>query len=98
MSSLRVHWDARKSASNKQKHGVSFEEARSVFADGHALLMDDPDHSHNEQRFVLLGASAALRVLVVCHCYREEGDLIRIISARRAAPSERAIYTQRWKP
>ena len=98
MSGLRFQWDARKSASNRRKHGVSFDEARTVFTDEHALLIDDPDHSEDENRFLLLGLSSTLRVLVVCHCYREEGDSIRIISARRADPSERVIYTERWKP
>jgi uncharacterized protein len=98
VSGLRFQWDARKSASNRRKHGVSFDEARSVFADEHAVLIDDPDHSEREPRFVLLGLSSGLRVLVVCHCYRQEGDLIRIISARGADPSERATYTERWKP
>jgi uncharacterized DUF497 family protein len=96
VSSLRFQWDPRKSAANKRKHGVSFDEARTVFTDEHALLIDDPDHSEDEERFILLGLSSALRVLVVCHCYREEGDSIRIISARRAAPSEQATYTERW--
>ena len=97
MSDLRFEWDPRKSASNKRKHGVSFDEARTVFADEHGLLIDDPDHSEDEARFLLLGLSSTLRMLVVCHCYRE-GDSIRVISARRADPSERATYTERWKP
>ena len=98
MSDLRFQWDPRKSASNKRKHGVSFDEARTVFADEHGLLIDDPDHSEDEARFLLLGLSSMLRVLVVFHCYRDEGDSIRVISARRADPSERATYTERWKP
>ena len=59
--------------------------------------MDDPDHSEEEERFVILGLSSALRMLVVCHCYREQEDVIRIISARRAKPSEREQYIRRWK-
>jgi uncharacterized DUF497 family protein len=98
VSALRFQWDARKSASNRRKHGVSFDEARTVFTDEHALLIDDSDHSEDEDRFLLLGVSSTLRMLVVCHCYREEGDSIRIISARRADPSERVTYTERWKP
>ncbi|MGK3974139.1 BrnT family toxin [Sorangium sp. So ce118] len=98
MAGLRFEWDARESAANKRKHGVSFDEARTVFADDRALLLDDPDHSEGEDRFILLGLSATARTLVVCHCYRQDGDVIRIISARRAAPSERATYTTRWKP
>lgn len=68
MSALHFEWDERKSAANLKKHGVSFEEARSAFYDDQARLMDDPDHSEDEDRFILLGLSAALRVLVVCHC------------------------------
>ena len=95
MSDLRFEWDRRKSAANLRKHGISFEEARTVFADERGLLLDDPDHSENEARFVLLGLSWRLRMLVVCHCYRDDGDAIRIISARRANPQERASYTER---
>ena len=75
--------------------GVSFEEAESAFADERALLLDDPDHSGDEERFVLLGLSATLRVLVVCHCYRGSGDVIRIISARKADRGEEATYSGR---
>ena len=84
MPALRFEWDNRKAAANLRKHGVSFEEARSVFFDEQARLIDDPDHSEEEDRFVLLGLSGALRLLLVCHCYRSEGEVIRIISARRA--------------
>jgi uncharacterized protein len=95
MSSLRFEWDPQKAASNRRKHGVSFEEARSVFADENGLLIDDPDHSDEEDRFILLGVSSTARVLVVCHCYRGADDIIRIISARRATSSEREQYTAR---
>lgn len=98
MIELRFEWDARKNASNQRKHGVSFEEARSAFSDEGALLMADPDHSSDEDRFVLLGMSASLRVLVVCHCYRESDSLIRIISARKANQHEHTSYTNRWQP
>lgn len=94
----RFVWDTRKSAANYRKHRVSFEEAQTVFEDERALLLDDPDHSAGEDRFVLLGMSAPLRLLVVCHCYREDGDVIRIISARKAAPVERRAYDKSWKP
>jgi uncharacterized DUF497 family protein len=93
---LRFDWDERKNAQNHRKHGVSFEEAVTVFLDDRALFMDDPDHSTDEDRFVLVGLSAALRVLVVCHCYRPAGDVIRLISARKAAPVERREYHTRW--
>jgi len=92
---LRFEWDRRKNAANKRKHGVSFEEAQSVFYDDRAILIDDPDE--DEERFVLLGLSSALRTLVVCHCYREEDNLIRIISARKAQREERVEYEVRWR-
>lgn len=92
MASLRIEWDPRKAASNLKKHGVTFEEAASVFSDEHARLIRDPDHSDEEDRFVLLGLSWSLRVLVVCHFYRESAEVVRIISARRANRSERDQY------
>jgi len=88
---LRFEWDEAKSATNRRKHGVSFEEAKSVFADDFARLIANPENSEREDRFILLGMSAHLRVLVVCHCYRY-GDTIRIISARKADKSERQQY------
>jgi uncharacterized protein len=96
MSGLRIEWDERKSTSNKRKHGVSFEEAATAFADENALLMDDPDHSAAEDRFILLGLSSELRILLICHCYRENDDVIRIISARKADRRERQQYLERW--
>ncbi len=92
MSTLRFEWDRRKAASNLKKHGVSFEEAKSIFVDERAKLIDDPDHSEDEDRFVLLGLSSALRLLLVCHCYRHEGNVIRIISARKANAKESNSY------
>jgi uncharacterized protein len=92
MSTLRFEWDERKAAANAKKHGVSFEEAKSVFVDERAKLIDDPDHSEDEERFVLLGLSSALRLLLVCHCYRGEGNVIRIISARKATTKESKSY------
>jgi uncharacterized DUF497 family protein len=92
VAELRFEWDPRKSASNRRKHGVSFEEAETAFADERALLLDDPDHSSDEERFVLLGLSATLHILVVCHCYRRSGDVIRIISARKADRGEEETY------
>jgi hypothetical protein len=97
MSDLRFEWDAEKEAGNRRKHGVSFSEAETVFSDEQAILIDDPDHSKAEDRYVLLGLSAPLRTLVVVHCYREVRDVIRIISARKATRTERALYNQRWK-
>ena len=92
MSTLRFEWDDRKAAANESKHGVSFEEARTVFFDERARLIDDPDHSEDEERFILLGLSSTLRLLVVCHCYRSEGNVIRIISARKATARESKSY------
>jgi uncharacterized protein len=92
MSTLRFEWDPVKAGANQKKHGVSFEEAQSVFSDERARLIDDPDHSDDEERFILLGLSGSLRVLVVVHCYRAEGNTIRIISARKATREEQRHY------
>jgi uncharacterized DUF497 family protein len=86
---LRFEWDPRKNAGNRRKHGVGFEEAETVFLDDHALVLVDPDHSTEEERFILLGLSATRRMLVVCHCYRASGNVIRLISARKATTAER---------
>ena len=94
MSDLRFEWDPRKSRANRREHRVGFEEAQDVFLDDDALLIGDPDHSDEEHRFVLMGMSRA-RVLVVCHCYRDDGDVIRIISARKADREERRLYAGR---
>ena len=92
MSTLSFEWDKRKSEANAKKHGVTFEEAKSVFVDERAKLIDDPDHSEDEDRFVLLGLSSVLRLLLVCHCYRADGNVIRIISARKASAHEFKSY------
>jgi hypothetical protein len=97
MAELCFECDERKNATNRRKHGVSFEEAQTVFFDEHALLIADPDHSEREERFVLLGLGHGLRVLAVCHCYRRRGDAIRIISARKANQAEREQYERRWR-
>ncbi len=98
MSELRFEWDPAKARANLRKHGVSFDEAESVFLDEHALLLDDPDHSGAEARFVLLGLSSRFRVVVVVHTYREQDAIIRLISARKATKAERAGYDARWQP
>jgi uncharacterized DUF497 family protein len=95
MPGLRFEWDEAKNSANQRKHGVSFEEAKTVFYDDYALLVADPEHSTAEERFVLLGMSAALRTLVVCHCYRGSDEVIRIISARPATRRENLQYRQR---
>ncbi len=97
MAGLRFDRDPRKDRVNQQKHGISFAEASTVFLDEEALLLADPDHSTEEERFILLGFSASLRMLVVVHVYRKQDETIRIISARKATRSERAQYAGRWK-
>ncbi|TMQ48398.1 MAG: BrnT family toxin [Candidatus Eisenbacteria bacterium] len=97
MAELKFEWDHAKDIANQRKHGISFAEAASVFSDDHALLLNDPDHSAEEDRFVLLGLSFALRVIVVHHTFRAGGDVIRLISARKATRVERAHYVQRWR-
>ena len=92
MSDITFTWHPAKNTTNKRKHGVSFEEAQTVFLDENAQFMDDPDHSIEEERFLLLGLSTSLRMLVVCHCYRESNEIIRIISARKATPRETQMY------
>ena len=92
MIRLSFEWGERKSAVNEKKHGVSFAEAKTVFVDERAKLIDDPDHSDDEDRFVLLGLSGVLRLLLVCHCYRGDGNVIRIISARKASAQESKSY------
>ena len=97
MSDLQFVWDSRKAKSNAKKHGVTFEEAETVFFDESALLLADPDHSEEEDRFILLGASARLRILVVCHCYLESESTIRLFSARKADRDERRQYKERCR-
>ena len=92
MNELRFEWDYRKERANVKKHGVSFEEARVAFYDENAIQYSDPDHSEEEERFILLGISYKLRVLVVCHCFRESDAVIRIISARKADRDEESEY------
>jgi uncharacterized DUF497 family protein len=92
MPDIDFEWDPAKSRVNERKHGVSFEEAQTVFLDENALRFYDPDHSEDEDRFILLGMSIRLRVLVVCHCYRVNDTVIRIISARRADGTEAEEY------
>jgi uncharacterized DUF497 family protein len=92
MSRPDFEWDQRKAAKNREKHGVSFSEAKTAFSDEFGRLIADPDHSSGEEdRFILLGTSISSRLLVVCHCVRE-GDTIRIISARKANKRERKTY------
>ena len=92
MKDIIFEWDEQKSRANRKKHGVSFEEARSAFLDENARALPDDAHSENEERFVLLGMSISLRILVVCHCYRRKDEVIRIISARKADRDEQQQY------
>ena len=92
MTTLRFEWDERKALANERKHGVSFDEARSAFFDERARLIDDPEHSEDEERFILMGLSSSLRLLLVCHCYRSKANVIRIISARKATARESKSY------
>ncbi len=92
MKDIAFEWDETKNKFNVKKHGVSFEEAELVFFDEYALLIADPDHSENEDRFLLLGLSAKLRLLMVCHCFEAENGLIRIISCRKANRKEMSLY------
>jgi len=95
MIKLIFEWDDHKNASNQRKHGVSFEDAQTVFFDEKAIEFDDPDHSVQEERFILLGLSQSLKVLVVCHCFRSDESKIRIFSARKATKKEQGVYFRR---
>jgi len=96
MEPIRFDWDEQKNQSNQRKHGVAFEEAQTVFFDERALEFPDPD-AEEEVRFLMIGLSLKLRVLLVCHCFRESDSVIRIISARRATKKEREVYAGRGK-
>ncbi len=94
---LRFEWHTDKAQSNKRKHGIDFEEAKSVFFDENARLIADDAHSTNEERFILLGLSQKLRLLIVVHAYRESEEIIRIISARKATKNEQKDYEEYLK-
>lgn len=94
MNELRFEWDQKKEKANVKQHGVSFHEACTVFYDENAIQFYDPDHSDEEDRFILLGLSLKPRVLIVCHCFRESEAVVRIISARKADKDEEQDY---WK-
>ena len=92
MVGLKFEWDRRKETANRKKHGASFAEPKTAFFDENARVIADSDHSEGEDRFIIMGLSSQLRLLVVFHCYREDQDTIRIISARKANRSERREY------
>jgi uncharacterized protein len=89
---IKFEWDAAKAASNNKKHKISFDEAKTVFFDESAIVIHDPEHSEDEERFIILGISAIARILVVCHCFRQNDSVIRIISARKATKKESKQY------
>ena len=92
---IKFEWDDNKNQANIKKHGISFEDAASVFQDEGALIIADEEHSESEERFILIGFSFKANLLVVCHCYREKDSAIRIISARKADKKERQKYIER---
>lgn len=95
MNELRFEWDDEKDTINIRKHSISFDEARTVFFDEQAIQFFDPDHSEEEDRFILLGLSFRLQTLVVCHCFRESDTVVRLFSARKADRDEEREYWRR---
>mgnify|MGYP003309481480 CR=1 FL=1 len=96
MRTIEFEWDENKNEINKKKHGLSFEEAREVFEDEDAILFDDPDHSLDEDRFLIIGETKSLKICIVSHCYRDNDNIIRLISARKATKKEKKIYEEGW--
>jgi hypothetical protein len=96
MKEIKFTWDENKNEINKRKHGLSFEEASEVFGDENAILFDDPDHSIEEDRFLIIGAVKSTKICIVSHCYRDNDNVIRLISAREATKDERTIYQEGW--
>ena len=92
METIQFEWDENKNQINQRKHGISFRKAKTVFYDEEALVIDDPEHSETEDRFIILGLSSKANLLVVCHCYRASDTVIRIISARKATKTESKYY------
>ena len=92
MNDIKFEWDENKNLINQKKHKISFEEAKTVFYDIEAIVIDDPEHSEEEERFIILGLSKKANLLVVCHCYRASDTIIRIISARKATVNETRQY------
>lgn len=96
METIKFEWDENKNEINKKKHGLSFEEAREVFGDENAILFDDPDHSLDEDRFLIIGTVKSSKICIVNHCYRDNDNVIRLISARQATKNEKRIYEKGW--
>ena len=96
MDEIIFSWDENKNLINIKKHGISFEEAKIVFEDVDAILFDDPDHSNNEERFLIIGTSVSKGVCIISHCYYEKDNTIRIISARKATKTEQKVYDDQF--
>lgn len=96
MDTIKFEWDENKNRTNQQKHGISFDEAKMVFYDENAILFDDPEHSEEEERFLIIGVITNEKICIVSHCYRDKDKKIRLISARKATKSERKIYLENW--
>lgn len=96
MEMIKFEWDEVKNNKNKKKHGLSFEEAKEVFYDDNAVLFDDPDHSDGEERFLIIGMVKSQKICIVSHCYRDNDNIIRIISARQATKNEKNTYLKGW--
>ena len=94
---IRFEWDENKNVSNQKKHDVAFEDAKTVFYDDYAILFDDPEHSAEEERFLIIGLAESNGICIVSHCYRESDNIIRLISARRATKAEKATYQESFK-
>ena len=92
MDIIRFEWDENKNEINKRKHQISFEEAKTVFYDENAILFDDPDHSAEEERFLIIGITQKDHLCIVSHCYRDRENVIRLISARKATKKESGVY------
>lgn len=93
---IKFEWDENKNQTNQRKHGISFEEASEVFEDESAILFDDPDHSIDEDRFLIIGMIKSTKICIISHCYRNNDSVIRLISAREATKSEKRTYWERW--
>lgn len=96
MENIKFEWDENKNKINQKKHGLSFETAKEVFFDQAAILFDDPDHSDEEERFLIIGMTKASKICIVSHCYRDSDSIIRLISAREATKTEKKIYKKGW--
>lgn len=96
MKDIKFIWDKNKNDINKKKHGLSFEEAKEVFGDENAILFDAPEHSIEEDRFLIIGAIKSSKICIVSHCYRDNDNVIRLISAREATKNEKIIYQEGW--